>query len=97
MLRIVEIFVPESFKITCKCNDGSVWQLDLLPVLQQENNPEGVKKLENLRFLQKVQIGECGELVWKKIVKNKLENGKTKLWDYDISPEYFFHHAQKLT
>jgi len=97
MLRIIEILVPESLKITCKCNDGSLWELDLNPVLQQENMPDDVKKLENLKFLQKVQIGKCGELVWRRIVKNRLVDGKPQYWDYDISPEYFFLHAQKLT
>ena len=92
MLRITEIIENTSYSLVCKFNNGVVKKLDILPIIENQKHLEGVQTLLNESVFNTVRIGEFGEIVWDKIVKNS-RAGEVKYWDYDISPEFAYENS----
>lgn len=92
MIRVAEIEKKEPYILTCKFNNGLTKKLDILPLIKNHKNLEGIDKLLDTAIFDSVQIGEFGEIVWKNIIKSTY-NGEETIWDYDISPEFAFENA----
>lgn len=92
MIRVTEIINKTPFTLVCKFNNGMIRKLDILPIIENHKKLDGVQNLLNESVFNTVRVGEFGEIVWDKIVKNS-HNGEVTLWDYDISPEYAFEYS----
>jgi hypothetical protein len=92
MIRVVEIIEKTSYKLVCKFNNGMIKTLDVLPIIENHKQLNGVQKLLNDSVFNTVRIGEFGEIVWDKIVMTT-QNGEEMYWDYDISPEFAFENS----
>jgi len=95
MIRITEIIEHTSYSLICKFNNGVVKKLDILPIIENHKHLEGVQKLLNEPVFNSVRIGEFGEIVWDKIVKNS-HTGEDSYWDYDISPEFAYENSVEV-
>ena len=88
-MRVTEIIEKSSYSLVCKFNNGVVKKLDILPIIENHKQLEGVQNLLNESVFNTVRIGEFGEIVWDKIVRNS-HNAEEIYWDYDISPEFAY-------
>jgi len=95
MIRITEIIENTSYSIVCKFNNGVVKKLDVLPIIENHRHLDGVQALLNESVFNTVRIGEFGEIVWDKIVKNS-HTGEDRYWDYDISPEFAYENSVEV-
>lgn len=94
MLRVVEILDTNDFCVRCKFNNDEIRRLDVLPIIENHKHLNGVEKLLEANIFATAQVGQCGEIVWPNIVYVHDTDGD-RLWDYDISPEYAFHHSKQ--
>lgn len=92
MIRVTEIIDKTSFSLVCKFNNGTIKRLDILPIIENHKQLEGVQNLLNESVFNTVRIGEFGEIVWDKIVKTS-HKGEEIYWDYDISPEFAYQNS----
>ena len=70
MIRITEIIGNTSYSLVCKFNNGVIKKLDILPIIENHKHIDGVQTLLNESVFNTVRVGEFGEIVWDKIVKN---------------------------
>jgi len=92
MIRLNEVHILKPYELICKFNNGAVRLLDVLPIINQQLHHEGVSDLLNEKNFANVEIGEFGEITWRKIVKST-KDGEIEYWDYDISPEFAFYNS----
>lgn len=92
MIRIVEIMDKRCYTLVCKFNNGMIKRLDILPIIENHKQLDGVQNLLIESVFNTVRIGEFGEIVWDKIVKNS-QNAEVIYWDYDISPEFAYENS----
>ena len=95
MIRITEIIENTSYSLVCKFNNGVVKKLDILPIIENHKHLDGVQTLLNEAVFKTFRIGEFGEIVWDKIVKNT-QTGEERYWDYDISPEFAYENSVEV-
>jgi hypothetical protein len=89
MLRVTSIDHIQPFEITCSLNNGIKRKIEVMPLIQQHHHLIGISALlESPQFL-KAEIGNMGEIRWRNIILG----ADGQLWDYDISPEFVFHHG----
>ena len=91
MLKITEILKFDHYTVICRFNTGEIKALNLHSVLMNHIHIKGVANLLNEELLHQARIGDMGELVWPSVVQPDTRGDAA--WDYDISPEYFYHHA----
>lgn len=92
MIKVVSIDKIEPYVLTCSFNDGSQRSLDIRPLIQKHIHLEGIRDLlEESRFL-KAEIGEVGQILW----RNSIRSSNDEIWDYDISPEFFYYKGMKV-
>lgn len=96
-LRIHKIVNIEPYVVICLFNNGTVRQLDIKPLIENHKNLKGADKLLNESIFRQVRIGKTGELLWKKVIEETDSNNNTTLWDFDISPEFFFQNSKEIT
>lgn len=94
MLKITDILKFDHFTVTCRFNTGEIKALNLHSVLINQIHLKGVSRLLNEERLHQAKVGSMGELVWPSVVGS--DNDDAASWDYDISPEYFYHHAESI-
>ena len=92
MIRVTDIINKTSYSLVCKFNNGMIKKLDIMPIIENHKQLDGVENLLNESVFNTVRIGEFGEIVWDKIVKNSY-NGEVLFWDYDISPEFAYENS----
>lgn len=92
MLRVLSIDHIEPFSITCSLNNGIQRQVDVKPLIQDHLHLPGVSVLLEIPEFLKAEIGEMGEVRWRNVVRNSAGDR----WDYDISPEFIFHHGKTV-
>ena len=90
MIKVTAIEKAEPYVIVCRFNNNMVKKLDILPLIENHKNLDGIEKLLDIETFSKVRVGELGELVWDKIIKTTNYKGERETWDYDISPEFAF-------
>ena len=95
MIRIIKILEITPFSLICKFNNGLVKKLDVLPIIENHIHLDGVNKLLNESVFRTARIGEFGEIVWDKIVRND-QDAEDFYWDYDISPEFAFQNSIEI-
>jgi hypothetical protein len=96
-LKIQKIISIEPYSVVCRFNNGIVRQLDIKPLIENHTKLKGIDKLLNENIFRRVRIGKMGELLWKKVVEESDSDNKTILWDFDISPEFFFQNSKDIT
>ncbi len=92
MIRLIDVHILKPYELVCKFNNGDERLLHVLPIINQQLHIEGVSDLLNEKNFANVEVGELGEITWRKIVKTK-NNGIVEFWDYDISPEFAFYNS----
>jgi hypothetical protein len=90
MLRIVHIQTLDNYHLAGTFNKGIKKQLNILPLVEEQKHLKGVEKLLDRTLFSTARIGIFGEIVWDNIIEITSPDGETTIWDYDISPEFFF-------
>jgi hypothetical protein len=93
MIKVEQILEVKPFYIICKFNTGEVKKFTLGETALIVNENRFHKKLSSADVFKQVKIGEFGQLYWEGIAEMKDENGKTFVCEYDMSPEYIYHHS----
>lgn len=96
MIKIIRVFIENPFQLVCEFSNKEVRLLNVLPILEQHKHLNGVSSLFKEENLAKVEIGDLGELTWRKIVISEY-NGVTTCWDYDISPEFAYLNSKQIS
>ena len=92
MLKVSSIEKAEPYFLICRFNNEVIKKLDILPLIENHKNLEGIDQLLKTNIFNQVSIGEMGEIVWPNIIRT-IHNGVVTIWDYDISPEFAFENA----
>jgi hypothetical protein len=92
MLKIEKIISIEPYEIVSKFNNGETKKLNILPIIQNHIEFDGVEKLLDEKIFKTAKLGVFTEIYWKKIVKTS----KNEIWNYDISPEYFYENGIEI-
>ena len=95
MIKVTSIERAEPYFLVCRFNNTAVKKLDILPLIENHKNLQGIEQLLESQIFKKVRIGEMGQIVWDNIIKTNY-NGEQMIWDYDISPEFAFENAEPL-
>ena len=89
MIRIDKIIEIAPYYVDCRFNTGELKRIEVLPLLLNHQDLNGIDQLKDHSIFEKALIGEMGELKWEKIILSpKDDSGKR--WDYDISPEFAY-------
>jgi Protein of unknown function (DUF2442) len=94
MLRPKEIVAINDFKITFKFNNEEVGIIDLEKVLPRKDRFS--EKILNPEIFNQVKIGFLGQFYWENMAEMKDEKGKIISCEYDLSPEFIYHHSFKF-
>ena len=92
MIRVTQISVLPNYNLECRFSSGEIKKLDVLPLIERHRHLIGVESLLNENIFKDAQIGQFGEIVWKKIVTTT-NNDEVMCWDYDISPEFAYQNS----
>ena len=95
MIKVTSIERAEPYFLVCRFNNKAIKKLDVLPLIENHKNLQGIEQLLESQIFKKVRIGEMGQIVWDNIIKTNY-NGEQMIWDYDISPEFAFENAEPL-
>jgi len=96
MLKIVSIDHIEPYQISCSFNNGFKKLLDVKPLLLNHKHLHGIDLLWDHKIFLTASIGDFGEVLWKNIISPNQPVSNEALWDYDISPEFFFFQGKDL-
>ena len=89
MIRIDKIIEISPYYVDCLFNTGELKRIEVLPLLLNHQDLDGIDQLKDHSIFEKALIGEMGELKWEKIILSPKDNSG-KRWDYDISPEFAY-------
>ena len=89
MIRIDKIIEIAPDYVDCLFNTGELKRIEVLPLLLNHQDLDGIDQLKDHSIFEKALIGEMGELKWEKIILSPKDNSG-KRWDYDISPEFAY-------
>lgn len=92
MLKVVSIDHIQPFDIFFTLNNGQKRKIEVKPLIQKHLHLSGISLLLESSHFMKAEIGEMGEIRWRKIIQGK----KGDVWDYDISPEFALQHGVPL-
>lgn len=95
MIKVSRVFVESSYQLICEFNNKEVRLLDVLPIIENHKHLNGVSRLFEKEVFAKVEVGDFGELTWRKIVITE-NNGTPTYWDYDISPEFAYSNSKQI-
>ena len=96
MIKVSQILEVKPFYIICKFNNGEVKKFNLNEALTQREESRFAKKIQQADVFAQVKIGELGQLYWEGVAEMKDENGKTFVCEYDMSPEFIYHHSKSF-
>ena len=88
MIRVDKIVAIEPYYVICLLNNGVSKKIDIEQLIKEHSKLNGIIKLKDINYLKSVQIGNFGEIYWSDTIKIK-----NTLWNYDISPEFIYHHG----
>lgn len=94
MRKITAIKFLDSFKLLCIFNTGEKRLLDVSKALDMQHGL--AKKLTDPKVFSQARVGSCGEIVWEGIGEIKDYNGSVIPCEYDISPEFAYHHSEEI-
>ena len=63
-------------------------KIDIEQLIKEHSKLNGIIKLKDINYLKSAKIGNFGEIYWSDTIKIK-----NTLWNYDISPEFIYHHG----
>ncbi len=92
MTKVLSIETIEPYFLVCRFNNNSLKKLDILPLIQNHKELNGIEQLMDSETFKKARVGEMGEILWDKIITTNY-NGEEVIWDYDISPEFAFENG----
>ncbi|MCB9202155.1 MAG: hypothetical protein H6604_03770 [Flavobacteriales bacterium] len=95
MIKISKIIGFNNYEIICEFNDKSIKSLDLRKIIDNHKHLNGIKNLENKEILNSAKVGIFGEIYWEDIIQTT-KNGQKFIWNYDISPEFFYQNGVNL-
>ncbi len=94
MTKIVKIDLIEDNQIVCYFENNEVRILNL----QSSISDRYINKiLSDKKIFKSAKIGELGEIYWSDIAEIRDLDGKTKLCQYDISPEFAYFNSKLVT
>ena len=93
MIKVVQILEIKPFYIICKFNNDEVKKFNLNEALIEKKDSRFVKNIEREDVFSQVKIGELGQLYWEGAAEMKDEKGNTFVCEYDMSPEFIYHHS----
>lgn len=96
MIKVTQIIEVKPFYIICKFNTGETKVFTLNEAMEDKSENRFVKKIKQEDVFAKVKIGEFGQLYWENSAEMKDEKGNTFICEYDMSPEFVYHHSKKL-
>ena len=89
MRNIIKISFPKKNQILCQFDNGENKILDLTTLLKDQYG----KRVLREDLYDKAKVGSMGEIVWEKLAEIKNLDGEPEPCDYDISPEFAYHHS----
>ncbi len=95
MLKIIQIKILEALILVCEFNNGQKRIINVEALIEKHGDLDGIDQLRSFDNFRKVQIGNIGEVLWKRLIRSK-GKGQKDLWDYDLSPEFVYHNGSEL-
>jgi hypothetical protein len=95
MRKVEKVEALNNYTLICTFNTGERKVLHMAPILEQQKNLAGIAKLKEWDIFKGAMVGEAGQILWPNIIEINTNNIPA-LWDYDISPEYAFHHSEPV-
>ncbi len=96
MIKVDKILEVKPFYIICEFNTGEIKKFTLGEALAEKEENRFVKKINNAEVFTQVKIGEFGQLYWDGMAEMKDENGNLFVCEYDMSPEFIYHHSSTI-
>jgi hypothetical protein len=93
MIKTVEILDCQPYFLVCRFNNGEVKKLNCETIFKEEANKKYAQKILNTVVFSKVKIGELGQVYWEHAAEMKDEQGNSFTCEYDLSPEFVYHHS----
>jgi hypothetical protein len=94
MIKPLKIIEVAPFYIVCLFNNGELRKLIVEPMLFVKINKTSADALFDKNIFNSVKIGEMGQLYWENIATMKDEKGNLIPCEYDLSPEFVYHHSK---
>ncbi len=91
MVKVTHIELVDSHTILCVFSTNERRLLDIRKALDTENPL--VQKVLQPSVFKKAKIGEFGEILWENAGEIMELNGTISTCEYDISPEFAYHHS----
>ncbi len=93
MLKAIEITEVKPYQVTCRFNNGELRLIEMEKIIRDSNSFVNKQKLLEPVFFKQAAIGVFGQLYWDNAAYFKNENGELIPCEFDLSPEFVFHHS----
>lgn len=87
--KIIEL---KPYYLIFEFENGEIKKLVVDQLLKNQNT-FSAKRILNPNYFLKAQIGELGQVFWPEAAHIKDLNGELILCEFDMSPEFVYHHS----
>ena len=94
MIKPIKIVDVAPYYIVCLFNNGELRKFSLEPIFFSKVDKSIIDSIFSENKFNTVKIGTLGQLFWENVATMKDEKGNSISCEYDISPEFVYHHSK---
>jgi len=94
MIKPIKIVDIAPYYIVCLFNNGELRKFTVEPIFFSKVNKSIIDNIFSINTFNTAKIGTLGQLYWDNVATMKDEKGNPISCEYDISPEFVYHHSK---